>query len=348
MKKKALVISGGGSKGAFAVGVLKNLIGEYSLDFDIVVGTSTGALIAPMAALGDLITLEDVYTKTTTNQVIKAQDIGEAILEKKSVYNVEPLQGKIESIYTKNFYDQLQASGKEVYIITTCLQSEQIVVYTNNAAPKGGKYYETEVLQGYNHFQRAVLASACQPVFMNPVMVNKNIAGHHAKDLQYVDGGVREYAGVQMAIDAGAEEIFVVLLSTGKPSGSTEPFAKLLSIAGQTLQIFMEDISKNDLIGPFIYNDALQYIYEVKHKMLSDGIPAATVDSYFSNNGGSNPFAGKRPLQIHIIRPNTALNGGMGGLIFNPADMKGMMAFGESSSNVYVASLNKTDVDWLV
>ncbi|MGZ8522928.1 MAG: patatin-like phospholipase family protein, partial [Chitinophagaceae bacterium] len=46
--KKALVISGGGSKGAFAVGVYKHLISGYALDFDVLVGTSTGSLIVPL------------------------------------------------------------------------------------------------------------------------------------------------------------------------------------------------------------------------------------------------------------------------------------------------------------
>ena len=49
---RALVISGGGSKGAFVVGVLKRLFAEYpALDFDIYVGTSTGSLMSPLVAL---------------------------------------------------------------------------------------------------------------------------------------------------------------------------------------------------------------------------------------------------------------------------------------------------------
>ena len=49
--KRALVISGGGSKGAFAVGVLKQLFATYpNLDFDIYVGTSAGSLVVTLAA----------------------------------------------------------------------------------------------------------------------------------------------------------------------------------------------------------------------------------------------------------------------------------------------------------
>lgn len=45
--KNALVISGGGSKGAFAVGAIERLR-EAGITWDIVVGCSTGALIAPL------------------------------------------------------------------------------------------------------------------------------------------------------------------------------------------------------------------------------------------------------------------------------------------------------------
>ena len=51
---RALVISGGASKGAFAGGVLEHLIKERGKDYEILVGTSTGALIVPFAAIGKI------------------------------------------------------------------------------------------------------------------------------------------------------------------------------------------------------------------------------------------------------------------------------------------------------
>ena len=43
--KKALVISGGGSKGAFAGGVAEYLLKEKKNTYDIFLGTSTGSLM---------------------------------------------------------------------------------------------------------------------------------------------------------------------------------------------------------------------------------------------------------------------------------------------------------------
>ena len=48
---KALVISGGGSKGAFAGGITEFLLKECQEHYDILVGTSTGSLMIPLIAL---------------------------------------------------------------------------------------------------------------------------------------------------------------------------------------------------------------------------------------------------------------------------------------------------------
>jgi NTE family protein len=49
---------------------------------------------------------------------------------------------------------------------------------------------------------------------------------------------------------------------------------------------------------------------------------------------------------LHIIRPQKPLGGGAGGLIFDPDEMKGMLATGEMHAENYVASLSPGDVDW--
>ena len=81
-KKTALVISGGGAKGAFAVGVVKYLYSTFRDTgwFSITGGTSTGALISPMAALmaapepmgsNALDTLVEMYTTVFTRDILR-------------------------------------------------------------------------------------------------------------------------------------------------------------------------------------------------------------------------------------------------------------------------------------
>ena len=51
---KALVISGGGSKGAFGGGVAEYLIDHKNEKYDLFLGTSTGSLMVTHLALGKL------------------------------------------------------------------------------------------------------------------------------------------------------------------------------------------------------------------------------------------------------------------------------------------------------
>ena len=58
---KALVISGGGSKGAYADGVAQYLIQEAGNNYDMFLGTSTGSLLVPHLAAGKIDKLYGIF-----------------------------------------------------------------------------------------------------------------------------------------------------------------------------------------------------------------------------------------------------------------------------------------------
>ena len=66
---RALVISGGGSKGAFAGGVAQFLIEELHHDYDLFVGTSTGSLLISHIALDKIEKIKEVYTSVSQNSI---------------------------------------------------------------------------------------------------------------------------------------------------------------------------------------------------------------------------------------------------------------------------------------
>ena len=343
---RALVISGGGSKGAFAVGVIKRLLREYPLlDFDMYVGTSTGSLIAPLAAMGAYDLLEELYTTVKTEDIIKKSNIGDR-LNQHSIFDANPLWNLIMRYYNDDNYEVLQESGKSIFLTTTCLQTSELVVYTNIANPATSKYYEVKSLVNADHFRKAVMASACQPVFMPPIKVNLKVPGERNPHHQFVDGGVREYAGIQMAIDNGATEIFTILLSTGDKVIVDAEFKSIFPILQQTIDIFTEDVGKNDLIVPAQFNEALEYIDAVKSKMRKAGIEETRIKEFFRIRGNGNPFEDKQPLKLYNFRPEKPLGGGPGGLNFDAAEMKKMIAAGQKVSNDFIASLNTNDITW--
>ncbi len=76
------------------------------------------------------------------------------------------------------------------------------------------------------------------------------------------------------------------------------------------------------------------------------GVSNEDIQNWFHIRGRENPFEDKIPLKIHIIKPSKPLGGGAGGLIFDPAEMKGMLAIGERQAKNFIASLSPGDVDW--
>ncbi len=83
--KPALVLSGGGSRGAFIVGALEVLY-ESDLDFDIIAGTSTGALIASLLPTKEIQVLRGIYSSVTTDDIIRQRNVVE-ILATDSIYD---------------------------------------------------------------------------------------------------------------------------------------------------------------------------------------------------------------------------------------------------------------------
>lgn len=343
---RALVISGGGSKGAFAVGVIQRLRSTFpQLSFDHYVGTSTGSLIVPLAAMGAYDLLEELYSTQTTANIIKKSNLGDR-LNQHSIFDANPLWNLIEQYYNDENWEILQQSGKKIYLTSTCLQTSELVVFTNNTQFTEAKNYEVKQLVNAVHFRKAIMASACQPVFMPPIKVNKDVPGEPHPHFQFVDGGVREYAGVEMAIDNGASEIFTILLSTGEKVIFDTEFKTIFPILQQTIDIFMEDVGKNDLIIPSQFNEALLYIDAVKKKMKRAGIDEATIEAYFKIRGRENPYEEKVPIKFFTFRPTAPLGGGPGGLTFDPEEMKKMIATGKQLAKDVIAAIPPGDISW--
>ena len=335
--KKALVISGGGSKGAFAVGVLQQLkVAFPTLNFDIIVGTSAGALLTPLAALKEIDLLEKVFTSLTTDKVITQHRLGDRINET-SIFTVEPLYQLIKTYVTDSRFNAIQASGTAIHIITTCLQTEGVNVYTNQKNVTPSPLYISKTIKDAEHLRLAVLASACQPLLMTPVKVDFNYTTGNEKNFQYVDGGVREFAGIQMAIDNGATEIFCILLSTGKDDVVNAAFTSLFPILQRTITILTEEVQKNDVYIPEQYAKTTNYLQLVKQRMKTDGVPKQKIDQYFAPDASTPAYLIGGAIKLFLLRPDAPLGGGPGGLVFDPVEMKGMIEKGRRVVDKFVA-----------
>ena len=66
---RALVISGGGSNGAFAGGIAQYLIEAKGIAYDLFIGTSTGSLLLTHLALGAIDKLHSIYKEVDEHQI---------------------------------------------------------------------------------------------------------------------------------------------------------------------------------------------------------------------------------------------------------------------------------------
>ena len=66
---RALVISGGGSKGAFAGGIAQYLLEVEKQSYDLFLGTSTGSLLISHLALGKLESIKKAFTQVNQSSI---------------------------------------------------------------------------------------------------------------------------------------------------------------------------------------------------------------------------------------------------------------------------------------
>ncbi len=208
---RALVISGGGCKGAWAGGIAEHLIKERGIDYDIFVGSSTGALLIPHLAIGKIDKIKGLYTNvgqkdiyTVNPFIIKPNGEGgiKASINHKNTIKMflkrhktfgdtSALRDTIGKTLSAEDFREVQRSGKKV-IVTVCNITRTTVEYR----------YAVDCL--HNDFMDWMWASSSFIPFMSLVV----------KDgYEYADGGFGNYIPIEEAINIGATEIDVIVLN---------------------------------------------------------------------------------------------------------------------------------------
>ncbi len=209
--KKALVISGGGSKGAFAGGVSQYLLNNEHKEYDLFIGTSTGSLMISHLALGKLDDLKNLYTNVNqktifSNNPFKIKNVsGEKVISirhlntlwnflngRKTFGESKNLRRLIKKNITKDMYHLIRADHKEVVVTVSNLTTNQIEYKSINECT-------------YDDFCDWIWGSCNYVPFMS--LLEKN-------NCQYADGGFGSLVPIREAILRGATEIDAIILET--------------------------------------------------------------------------------------------------------------------------------------
>ena len=229
---RALVISGGGSKGAFAGGITEFLITQCGFSYDILVGTSTGSLIVPLLAANRIDKLKRLYTTVTpkdifsSNPFIVSEKNGEirtrinhiAILQMflkgaKTFGESNNLRKLIGEMFTESEFNQIRKNGPEVVVTVSNLTLNQVE-------------YKDPIKSTYEDFCDWIWASSNMIPFMS--LVEKN-------GCEYADGGMGNMVPIAEAIRRGGSIIDVIVLKTEK---LLEPKPKVKNALELTTRVF--------------------------------------------------------------------------------------------------------------
>lgn len=202
--KQALVLSGGGAKGAYEAGCIKALQ-ELGFEFEIVTGTSIGALNGLLIAQQDYDKLYDLWDRLNISMVLKnpihfdfsiesmmkntnlIKPFFKSYLDKKGA-DIEPLKKLIRGLFNANkaknspirygcctvTFPQL----KPLEITIDEMEKDKIVEY-------------------------AIASASCFPAF--PI--------HYIDKQGYIDGGYYDNLPIHLAFKMGAEQILAIELN---------------------------------------------------------------------------------------------------------------------------------------
>lgn len=184
-----LAVSGGGSNGAFGVGLLSGWADSGTRPtFSLVTGISTGALIAPFAFLGP--DYEDpiirMYTTVNTKDIIKNKSFFSILGGSDSMADSSPLANIIAGLIDEEFLAAVAkaySEGRRLLIGTTNLDARKLVIWNM------GKIASIGTPAALKLFRDIMLASSSIPVAFPPVFVEVE-AGGNIYDEMHVDGGV--------------------------------------------------------------------------------------------------------------------------------------------------------------
>ena len=239
-----MVISGGGSKGAFAGGVAQYLMKKEKRSYDLFIGTSTGSLMVSHLALGMLEELKEIYTNVNqetifSNNPFKIKVVaGEKVVSinhlntlwnlingRKTFGESKNLRSLIKHKITRKMFEQIKLSSKEVVVTVSNLTANQIEYKSSNDCT-------------YEDFCDWIWGSCNYVPFMS--LLEKN-------HCQYADGGFGSLVPIREAILRGATEIDAIILETEVTQINRMPSKNPFSLLFDVFDFMLAHVERHNI-----------------------------------------------------------------------------------------------------
>lgn len=250
---KALVISGGGSKGAYAGGVAQYLMQNEGREYDLFLGTSTGSLLVPHLAAGKIDKIYDVFTNVKQSNIFSINPFVKrkkgdreyvtinyfnTLLQfaksKRTFGESKALKRYLKKHFTKEEFDLIRATKEDVVVTVSNLSKNRVE-------------YKSIKDFSYEEFCEWIWISCNYIPFMS--LAKRD-------GFEYADGAFGCVVPIREAILRGATEIDAVILESenmeyNKVLGKN-PFSLMLNLFGHLLdQVERSDITIGKLAAKY-------------------------------------------------------------------------------------------------
>ncbi|HLS30568.1 MAG TPA: patatin-like phospholipase family protein [Flavobacteriaceae bacterium] len=269
---RALVISGGGSKGAYAGGVAEHLIRVQKRKYDIFVGTSTGSLLLTHLAVGEIDELYKAYTSVNQNSIFNRNPF---VIRKK---------GNREYV-TINYLNTLMqfAKGKRTFgesenlkkLILKSISRErfeqarekvQDLVVTVSNLTKSTVEYKSIKDFSYEEFCDWIWISCNYVPFMS--LAKRN-------GYEYADGGFGSIVPIGEAINKGAKTVDAIILKSESMERlrvlGNNPFSLMMNI----FKFMLDQVESGNVIEGQMaarVNDVKLNLYYTPSKLIENSL----------------------------------------------------------------------------
>ncbi len=242
---KALVISGGGSKGAYAGGVAQYLIQEEGRNYDMFLGTSTGSLLISHLAAGKIEKIKEVFTNVNQSHIFSVNPF---VIRKKGnreFVSIDFINTLWQFIKMKRTFGESKALKNHIKKHLTeaeynfIRETKDDVVVTVSNLSKNRVEYKSIKDFSYDEFCDWTWISCNYIPFMS--LVKRN-------NFEYADGGLGCVVPIREAILRGATEVDAVVLESenmeyNKILGKN-PFSLMINLFSHLLdQVERSDIT---------------------------------------------------------------------------------------------------------
>jgi predicted acylesterase/phospholipase RssA len=203
--KTALVLTHGGAKGSFQVGVLKELVNRGIIP-DVVLGGSIGAVNGAIFLSSNdfkknMDLMENLWKKIRRKDVLTFNpEFFYKFLFSKSVYSFKGLDKLLKFLFPKDNFSFL---SRKFYIVATRKRDAEPVFFSS------GKLREK------------ILVSCSVPAIFPPKKI---------KGVEYIDAGICGISGIKKAEELGCKNIILVNISSDPYLKKVSLYSKLMGL----------------------------------------------------------------------------------------------------------------------